>query len=167
MAGCAGGGVQREAPVLPEEPLSYPKLFGFLREMDAETFGGALDLFGSLAVGLDLRFVCDGGEGGGEEALEFGGLFLEGVMHPFALAAGFDEAGAAEVGEVAGNFGLVGLQGALEEADADFAVAHEVEEAQSVFVGEGGEELGVGFHAVRIRLDIYDGKSHVDSLKRI
>ena len=74
---------------------------GDLRGGEAVAGGGALDLADALLVVEDLGFVAGGIEGGGEDLLEAGRLFFEGVVHPFALAAGFDEAGAAEVGEVA------------------------------------------------------------------
>jgi hypothetical protein len=67
-------------------------------------------------------------------------------MAPFALATRFDQAGAPQVGEVAGNPWLIGLKRALQVANADLAVAHEVQEAQAVLVGESGEKPGVQFH---------------------
>jgi len=58
------------------------------------------------------------------------------VVHPRALAAGGDDAGAAEVGEVAGDFGLVLIEDVDEVADADFLIADEVEEAEAGGVAE-------------------------------
>lgn len=62
------------------------------------------------------------------------------VVHPLALAAGVDEAGGAEVGEVAGDFGLRLAEDLDEVADAELLVAQEVEEAEAGGVAEGLEE---------------------------
>ena len=78
----------------------------------------------------------------------------EAVVHPFAFAAGVDEAGGAEVGEVAGDLGL-GLAEDLDEvADAELLVAQEIEEAEACGVTEGLEETfeaeGLPGHGINI-----------------
>ena len=85
----------------------------------------------------------EGGEGCVEDGEGVGvGGRVDAVVHPFAVAAGGDDAGFAQVGEVAGDLGL-GLPEDFDEvADADFAAVHEVEEAQAGGVGERGEEQG-------------------------
>lgn len=78
-------------------------------------------------VGLRARLAAEDGErflkdaGGGEVA----GLG-DAVMHPLAFAAGFHEAGAAQIGKVAGDLGLALAQDLDEIADADFAAVHQV-----------------------------------------
>ena len=116
------------------------------RGAETEAGGCALNLAGALDVTFDFEFLADGRERSGKELLQVGGLSLEGVVDPLALAARFDEAGAAQVSQVTGDFGLIGFECALEKADANLTFAHEVEEAEAVFVGEGREEQGVSFH---------------------
>jgi hypothetical protein len=78
-------------------------------------------------------------------------------VHPLALATGAHQAGFAEVGEVAGDFRLGLLEYLDEIADADLAIAHEVEQAEAGGIGEGGEkgrelmagvfrEISLGWH---------------------
>lgn len=98
---------------------------------------------GALEVAPGFGLMAEGGEGSGEELLEGGRLFFERVVDPLALAASLHEAGAAEVGEVAGDFGLIGVEGALQKTDADLALPHEMKEAEAVLVRERGEESGV------------------------
>jgi hypothetical protein len=75
--------------------------------------------------------------------VEFAGGRGEAVVHPEAVFAGFDEAGAAEVGEVAGDLGLGGVNDADEVADAGFAGLKKVEDTEASAVGEGSEgEVG-------------------------
>ena len=62
------------------------------------------------------------------------------VVHPLAFAACGDDAGIAEVGEVPGDFRLGLIEDFDEVADADFLIAHEIEEAEASLVGECLEE---------------------------
>lgn len=116
------------------------------RGAETEAGGCALNLAGALDVTFDFEFLADGRERSGKELLQVGGLSLEGVVDPLALAASFHQTGAAKVSQVTGDFGLIGFECALEEADANLTFAHQVEEAKAVFVGQGGEEQGVSFH---------------------
>ena len=84
-------------------------------------------------------------EGGGEDGGSAGVRGLcEAVVDPLAFAAGGDDAGAAEVSEVAGDFGLALAEDFDEVTDADFAAGDEVEEAEACGVSECGEEGGEG-----------------------
>jgi hypothetical protein len=79
-------------------------------------------------------------------------------MHPETFAAGGNETGATQIGEVARNFGLAGLQALDEEADADFVIAHEVKQAKASPVGESFEksvEADFLFEIRHIWLDRY------------
>lgn len=81
------------------------------------------------------------------------------VVHPFALAAGGDDAGAAEVGQMAGDFGLALAEDRDEIADADFPAVDEVQEAEAGAIGERGKEPGEAIvlwgtiHSSNIRFD--------------
>src|SRR6185436_14903840 len=98
-----------------------------------------------------LSFQCV--ERGIEDPLKRLWERFELVILPFALAARFDEAGATKVGEMARDARLVGLDGAVEEANADFAFAHEIEETKTIHVRESGKEEGSVIHAFHIRVD--------------
>ena len=74
------------------------------------------------------------------------GLLFQAVVNPFALTARLHQASAPQIGEVAGNAGLIGFENALEVADADFAVAHEMQKPQTIFISQGREEEGARFH---------------------
>jgi len=116
-------------------------------------------------VGLHVAVGLEGEQGGVEDGEGAGvGGALDAVVHPLPFAAGGDDAGVAEVGEVAGDFGLALLEDFDEVADADFPACHEVEETQAGGVGEGCEETSEtreiefagGFcHESNIRLDRY------------
>lgn len=62
------------------------------------------------------------------------------VVHPLAFAAGGDEAGAAQIGEMARDFGLAEPENFNEITDADLAAPDEVEEAEPGAVRQGREE---------------------------
>jgi hypothetical protein len=94
-------------------------------------------------VGLHARLPGQHGKRFPEDARGAGAPRLnEPVVHPLAFAASFDEAGAAEICEVAGDFGLALAQDLDEVTYADLAAAHQVEEAEPGGVGKGGEEQG-------------------------
>jgi len=103
--------------------------------------GGAADFDEALAVALHFGVLF---EPGADLSENLGGVgvcgFDEAVVHPLAFAAGGDDAGAAEVGEVARNLRLVGVEDGDEEADADLVVAHQVDEPQPGAVGQRPEE---------------------------
>lgn len=61
-------------------------------------------------------------------------------MHPLPFSARGDDSGPAQVGEVPRDLGLALTEDLDEVADADFAAIHEVEQAQTRAIGEGGEE---------------------------
>ena len=107
-----------------------------------------------MAVSIcPLRRVSDFGEA---DAIRLHGLFClqgrEGLMkdllgarvrrrhdaivHPLAFAACGNDAGLAQIGEMAGDFGLRAFQDVDQVADADFPVADEVENAQASDIGE-------------------------------
>ena len=92
-------------------------------------------------------------------------------MHPLALAARLDDPCAAQVGQVAGDFGLWLIEYFDEVADAKLPVAHQVEQAQAGGVFQGLEEAlqvaarrvgawRVFCHGLLIRLDEYVGKPY-------
>ena len=61
-------------------------------------------------------------------------------MHPLAFAAGGDDAGLAQIGEVARDFWLGLAEDFNQIADADLLVAHEIEKAQARIIAQGLEE---------------------------
>lgn len=73
-------------------------------------------------------------------------------MHPLALAASADNAGFAQVGEVAGDFWLALAEDLDKIADADFAPSHKVEQAQAGGVCQSGKEI--------IQRDGFGGAGH-------
>jgi aquaporin NIP len=109
---------------------------------------------------LRLRFQCI--ESGVENPLERFGHWLELIVLPFALATSFNQAGPAQIGEMTGDTRLVGIESAVQETNADFAFAHEVEETKPIHIRESGEKhSGLIIHAVHIRLDEFDIKRQV------
>jgi hypothetical protein len=101
-------------------------------------------------VVLHLRIVC---EGCAQFVEDYGdvvvGWLREAIVRPFAVAAGGDEAGAAKICEVTGDFGLVGVQNRNAGTDAEFVVAQQVDQAQARRVSESFEE---SFHPHRCDL---------------
>src|SRR3954463_7703558 len=95
--------------------------------------GGVAGEFGDVAeaAGEALEELgVEPGAGGGEA-----------VVAPEACLAGLDEAGAAEVGEVAGGLGLGDAEDGDDIADAELAAAAEHGgDAEAGAVGEGAEE---------------------------
>lgn len=61
-------------------------------------------------------------------------------MHPLSFAARSDDAGPAEVGQVAGDLGLALLEDFDEIANADLSAMHQVEQAKPGGVGQRGEK---------------------------
>lgn len=94
---------------------------------------GQVGLHGLLFPDDRERFAEDPGSTGIHRRDDF-------VVHPLALAARDHDAGAAQVSEVAGDFGLALPEYLDEIADADFPSLHEVEQPQAGAVGEGGKE---------------------------
>lgn len=69
-----------------------------------DELGGAAGAVEAGEIGLHAGLLRQHGEGFAEDAGDGGGAWLrDAVVHPFAFAAGFDQAGAAEVGEVAAS----------------------------------------------------------------
>ena len=67
----------------------------------------AAAVYGGDKVALKFRDALEaGGEAAEEGLVEFRGGFGKAVMDPKAVFAGFDEAGAAEIGQVPGDFWL-------------------------------------------------------------
>ena len=97
----------------------------------AETGEVGLHLFAGVE-GFERRVEdgAGGGVGGG----------LDAVVHPLAFAAGCDDAGAAEVGEMAGDLGLRLFEDFDEVTHADLAAIHKVEQTETGGIGEGCEE---------------------------
>jgi hypothetical protein len=113
-------------------------------------------------VGLHLAVGCEGLERGVEDG---GGAMVQGplnaVVHPLAVAAGADDAGVAQIGQMPRNLGLALLENFNEVADADLAAIHEIEQAEASAVGKRSEEAGQverfgrARHFYNIRLDRY------------
>jgi arsenite methyltransferase len=89
-------------------------------------------------------------------------------VHPLAFAARGDNAGFAQVGEMARDFRLALAQDLDKVADADFAAGHEVEQAKAGGVCQGGKKAGQrdGFggasHAIYcIRIDKYECDEYI------
>lgn len=64
------------------------------------------------------------------------------VVHPLSLTASTDNSSSAEVGKVAGDFGLALAQDLDKVADTDLASGQQVEKAQACGICQGREELG-------------------------
>ena len=106
----------------------------------------------ALAVAAHLGIVAEGGPNLVQDARGVRiGRNHDAVVHPQALAAGGDNAGAAQISEVAGNFGLIGLQDFDEIADAEFGVAHEVQEAKAGAIGQRAKQ-GFEWHRFGFRV---------------
>jgi hypothetical protein len=92
-----------------------------------------------IAVGLLV-----GGEGLEGFAKHAGHGWIRGrddaVVLPESFTTGADQAAATEIGEVARNPWLAGLQSLDEIADTYFVVAHEVEQAQTGAIGEASQK---------------------------
>jgi arsenite methyltransferase len=95
---------------------------------------GPVSLHGAISLEPIKRRSQDG-RCNGVEVPDF-------VVHPPPFPARIDDAGLAEVREVAGDLGLALLEDFNEIADADLAPIHEVEQAQAGRVSQCGEELG-------------------------
>jgi len=95
------------------------------------------------AVGLHGFFFTEDGEGFAEDLRGAGiGGDDDAVVHPLPFPAGVDDAGAAEIGEVAGDFGLALAENFDKETDANLASVHEIEETEAGAIGKGREEEG-------------------------
>lgn len=93
----------------------------------------------------------------------FGG-FGEAIEGALALAAGLDQAGILEQGEVGGDAGLQELGDLLEFVHGEFASLQYAEQAEPGGVGEGAEGLERGSHRERkIRFDAATRKRIVES----
>jgi hypothetical protein len=109
--------------------------FGFLG-LAAETLRG-----GAFRVGGDRGDIAETFvEAFHEIAMEWGSGRRQLVVGPQALLAFLDEAAAEEVGEVAGGLGLRNAEDGDDVADAEFATAEEMKDAQTSGVGESTEE---------------------------
>ncbi len=64
------------------------------------------------------------------------------IVHPLAFAPRGNNAGIAQVCEVARNFGLRRVENLYKVADADFAISHQVKQAEPRGVAERLEEPG-------------------------
>ena len=62
------------------------------------------------------------------------------IVRPLAVTAGSDESGPPQVSQVTRDLRLVGFQSFDESANANFAVAQEINQAQSRGIREGLEE---------------------------
>lgn len=62
------------------------------------------------------------------------------VVHPFAFASGGNDASLAQVREVARDLGLALAENLDKIADTDLAASHQVEQAQTSGVSQGGKE---------------------------
>jgi hypothetical protein len=131
------------------------ELGGYGRVLQGDEALGIAAGFAELCeVGLHLRVGAEGSEGRVQDGGGSGvGEAVDAVVHPLAFAAGFDDAGASQVGEVAGDFGLRLAEDLDEVADADLVAGHEVEQAEAGGVGERGEEAG--------RVEGFCGASHI------
>jgi hypothetical protein len=62
------------------------------------------------------------------------------IVDPFTVAPGGNQTRAPEIREVARNLGLVSFENFDAETDADFVIAHQMNEAQPGAVGKGFEK---------------------------
>jgi len=62
------------------------------------------------------------------------------VVHPLALTPGGDNAGFAQVGQMAGNLGLGRADDLREIADADLLPGHQIKKPQAGRVTQGAKE---------------------------
>jgi len=92
---------------------------------------------------LHQLVAVERGQHGGEDGTgrSIGGR-ADAVVHPFAFAAGGDDAGLAQEGKVPGDFGLALAQDCDQVADADLATGDEVEQAEPRGVSKRGEHAG-------------------------
>jgi hypothetical protein len=92
---------------------------------------------------LHFAIAPEGCKGGVEDGDGTGiGRALDAVVHPLPFPSSRDNAGAAQVGQVAGDFWLTLLEDLDEVTDADLAAVHQVEQAQAGAVRQRGKERG-------------------------
>jgi len=58
------------------------------------------------------------------------------VVHPLALAPGIHNAGFAQISQMTRNLGLWALENFHEIANANFIIAHEIQQSKSRLVGQ-------------------------------
>ena len=105
-------------------------------------------------IGAHLAVSVEGAERGVEDGGGSGiGWGLDRVVHPFPFAAGGDDAGIAQVSQVAGDLGLALPEDLDEIADADFAAVHQVEQPEACGIGKSGEEAS--------QIEGFGGAGHV------
>ena len=92
-------------------------------------------------IGLHLPVGAERGESRAENGCNSGvGGLNDAVVHPFALAAGADDARPAEIGKMARNLGLALREDLDEIADAKLPAGDQVEKPKAGAVGKGGKE---------------------------
>jgi aquaporin Z len=77
-------------------------------------------------------------------------------VHPLPLAANIDNACPLKISKVPRDSRLIRFERSLEVANANFAIPHQVQQPQSILVGQRSEESDERFHAIHIRLDRYE-----------
>src|SRR6185503_8814174 len=110
----------------------------------ARAAGGAVEHVELTERALELAAVLVGGrhlpqgvDGGADDAANQRGQRARHlVMHPHAVAAGFDEATPAQIGEMAGHGGLGQAEAVVHVADTDLVVAEQRQDAQACLVGQ-------------------------------
>jgi len=94
-------------------------------------------------VGPHLLVSAKRSQHGGQNGCGGGiGRRTDAVMHPFALAPRGNDAGFAQVGEMAGDLGLALTEDLDKVADADLAPGHQVEQAQASLVSQSRKDAG-------------------------
>lgn len=95
----------------------------------------------SHQIGLHCLLVFESSESLAKD-LSSAGVGRNGnpVMHPLAVPASGDDAGAPQIGEMAGDLRLRTTQDFDEVADADLLISHEVQDPETGLVPQGLEE---------------------------
>lgn len=71
---------------------------------------------------------------------DFIGRWEEAVVHPFSLAPRGDDSGPPQVGQMARDLRLAQAKDFDKIADADFAISHQVEQAQARGIGKRAKQ---------------------------
>jgi hypothetical protein len=75
------------------------------------------------------------------------------VVLPFTPPLGANQSSATKVSEVARDTRLIGFQCAMQIADTNLAVPHEVEQPKAIQIRQRSKNQSDAFHAIHIRLD--------------
>lgn len=138
--GPGGSGFPGKMETEPASMISI--LFIRRRGRKSEPGGRTANFLQPFCIIFYLRLFVHMIERPHEDFLWFTFLFLQRVVNPFSFAPRLHETRLPEIGQVAGDFRLIAPKHALQKANANFSVLHQVEEPQPGGVRQGGKKQG-------------------------